>query len=103
MKLQAQVPTTSTLPVPEAGQSGAKIQVTPVAPPSADKFTMLLGIGLWAATAALIGYGMYAGVQFAKAYSEGHAGRSEKFLVVAVAIGAVITAAAASFVSFFMG
>ncbi|NKS56578.1 hypothetical protein GS504_03460 [Rhodococcus hoagii] len=89
-------------PDPAPGQGGAKINVTSVAPPSSEKFTMLLGVGLWIATAALIGLGVLAGVKFAQAYADGHAGRSEKFMIVAVAIGAVISATSASYVSFFM-
>ncbi|MBM4479807.1 hypothetical protein MWT96_24890 (plasmid) [Prescottella equi] len=85
------------------GQGGANINITPTPPPQADKFQMLLGVGLWVATAALVGLGVLAGVKFAQAYADGHGGRGEKFMIVAVAVGAVISASAASYVSWFMG
>lgn len=84
------------------GQDGDLIKVEMTAPPSVDKFQLLLGIGLWAATAFLIGLGMMAGVKFAQSFADGTAGRGEKMMVVGVAVGAIFTASAASYVTFFM-
>lgn len=90
-------------PFPQPGeQDGNVIDVKMTAPPSADKFQILLGVGLWAATAFLIGYGMMAGVKFAESFQDGTAGRGQKMMVVGVAVGAIITSSAASYVTWFM-
>ncbi|MGW4718838.1 MULTISPECIES: hypothetical protein [Nocardia] len=85
-----------------AQQTGDKIPVAPVQPPGSDKIQLLLGVGLWLATAAIVGYGILSGVKFAAAYSEGHASSGQKMAPVACAIGAAITGSAAAWVSFFL-
>jgi len=102
MMLMSVVDVLAQAPNPAPGQSGNIIDVTVTAPPNPEKFKLLLGIGLWFATAALIGLGVWSGVKFAQAYAEAGGGRGEKFMFVAVAIGAVIAASSASYVSFFM-
>lgn len=89
-------------PFPSPGQGGDVIDVQMTTPPSGDKFQILLGVGLWAATAFLIGLGMMAGVKFAQSFADGTAGRGEKMMVVGVAVGAIITSSAASYVTWFM-
>ncbi|NKZ84280.1 hypothetical protein GS982_18710 [Rhodococcus hoagii] len=54
------------------------------------------------ATAALVGL-VCCGRQVRAGIPDGHGGRGEKFMIVAVAVGAVISASAASYVSWFMG
>lgn len=83
-----------------SGSTGFDIHMT--APPNGDKIKLLLGVGLWVAFAGLVGLGIMSGFKFAEAFADGHASRGQKFMVAGVAIGAVITASAASWVTFFM-
>ncbi|MFD4356808.1 hypothetical protein ACFWPX_29950 [Nocardia sp. NPDC058518] len=79
----------------------AGITIVTVAPPNSDKFTKLLGVGLWFAVLACIGFGIYSGVQLAKSFAEGTQTSSGKMAPIGAAIGGIISTTAASWVTFF--
>ncbi|WP_072713707.1 hypothetical protein [Rhodococcus rhodnii] len=85
-------------------QEGSFSDITVVTPPGdmEGKTKLILGLGLWLATAALIGLAMYCGFTFAKSFADGQASRGEKFAFIGCGIGAVLVAGASSFVTFFM-
>ncbi|MFD6057836.1 hypothetical protein [Rhodococcus wratislaviensis] len=74
------------------------------APPGGmdGKTKVLLGVLLWVVTIGLIGIAVWAGFAFAQSFADGTASRGQKLLFGVVAVGAIMSTGAASWVSFFM-
>lgn len=74
--------------------------VTP--PPFAEKYSLLLGIGLFFAAFALTGLAIFFGVKFAQSFAEGHGGQGQKAGIAACAVGAIMAASAGTWVTWFI-
>ncbi|WP_280393814.1 hypothetical protein [Nocardia brasiliensis] len=88
-------------PTPAPGNN-SKIPVTIVAPPNADKFQLLLGVGLWLSFVAIIAFGIISGIKLAQSFVDGQASFSGKVAPLGAAVGAIISGTAATWVSFFL-
>ncbi|MFD7008136.1 hypothetical protein [Rhodococcus jostii] len=100
MLLTAPTTTTDLL----AQEKPPVIDFTITAPPGGmdDKTQVLLGVLLWVVTIGLIGLAVWAGFAFAQAFADGAASRGQKLLFGVVAVGGIMSAGAASWVTFFM-
>lgn len=78
---------------------GASVpNITSTAPPGSDKFTTVLGYGLWAAILVCVAGFMYAGGKLAMAHERGGYGGGAQTGLVNAAIGCVVVGSAAGIV-----
>ena len=72
------------------------------APPGAEKYQLLMNIGLWVATGVLALVGVFAGVKFAMGHADGTNTRGQQMGIAAVGIGAVFAGTATTLVNTLM-